>query len=294
MNYKHVGFFVVLFQLAIHGQGAFAQTGVTLRPKVYLQGALHGLLPSATLMRDDLRKQGLIPLTEPYTGLANFQHKGGGGGETIDDPTVLQVTGPNAIVDWVVVELRSNPTATTILATRSALVQRDGDVVAPDGISPVSFPTVASGQYHIAIRHRSHLGILTTEKYLLEQAPKTIDLTSLNADVCTNGRVPIGEKVAIWGGDSNRDGRVIYQGPGNDRSVILLKSTLSEFPDNVLLSANFIGKGYSIYDLNMDGKVIFQGPNNEVSMLFQNIMMGQEGYFNPPLTNFILHDCLSN
>ena len=56
-------------------------------------------------MRDDLRAQGLIPLNEPYTSLSNFQHKGSGGKE-ITTSQMLSVSGSNAIVDWVFVEVR--------------------------------------------------------------------------------------------------------------------------------------------------------------------------------------------
>jgi hypothetical protein len=266
-----------------------AQTGVTLRPKVYLQGALHGLQPAATLMRDDLRAQSLLPLLEPYTSLPNFQHKGGGGGETIADPAILQVTGANAIVDWVVVELRSSATSlNALIATRSALLQRDGDVVATDGVSPVAFPN-APGEYHIAIRHRNHLSILTQNKLALAQTPVIIDFTKPNSDFCNYGQTVIGGKAAMWGGDSNRDGKTIYQGPLNDRAVVLLKSTLTSAA-NVELAANFIGKGYSVYDLNMDGKIIFQGPGNEIAMMFLSVVNYQPNPYH--ISNFIIQDCL--
>ncbi|MEZ4738606.1 MAG: hypothetical protein R2818_04430 [Flavobacteriales bacterium] len=45
-------------------------------------------------MRDDLRSQGLVLLSEPFTALG-FTHAGEGGGETID-AAVLQTTGINA------------------------------------------------------------------------------------------------------------------------------------------------------------------------------------------------------
>ncbi len=49
----------------------------------------------------------------------------------------------------------------TVLQTRSALVQRDGDIVDIDGVSPVTFNNVASANYVIAVRHRNHLGLST-------------------------------------------------------------------------------------------------------------------------------------
>ena len=107
MKHKHIYTISTLLLLTAVGSKAAAQTGVSLKPRVYLQAALHGLLPAATLMRDDLRTKGLLPTTEPYSTLPNSQYMGNG--EMITDPAVLQLTGKNAIVDWVVVELRSPP-----------------------------------------------------------------------------------------------------------------------------------------------------------------------------------------
>ena len=70
---------------------------VGVQPRIWLDGAYE---QGANLMRDDLRVAGMIPSTEPYSAIY-----GGPGGETVA-PSVLAVTGNNAIVDWVRVELR--------------------------------------------------------------------------------------------------------------------------------------------------------------------------------------------
>lgn len=111
------------------------------------------------LMKDDLRQNNFIPLTEPYTSIG-YTHVGGGGGETIA-ASVLITPGNDAIVDWVVLELRSGTDPTTIIATRSVLLQADGDVVDTDGTSPVAILNIPSGSYYVAIRHRNHLGTMT-------------------------------------------------------------------------------------------------------------------------------------
>ena len=73
---------------------------------------------------------------------------------------VLSATGPDAIVDWVVVELRDKNDNTSILHSRAALLQADGDVVDVDGFSPVSI-SAPSDSYHIAVLHRNHLGVMS-------------------------------------------------------------------------------------------------------------------------------------
>ncbi|MBK9337911.1 MAG: HYR domain-containing protein [Lewinellaceae bacterium] len=127
---------------------------VMMHAKVLLQGPY---ISAQQLMHDSLRVKNLIPLTEPYTGLTNFTHIGGGGETTTTG--VLAVTGVNAIVDWIFLELRNSANPTQVLATRSALVQRDGDVVEVDGVSSVSFPIATGQDYFLAVRHRNHFGV---------------------------------------------------------------------------------------------------------------------------------------
>lgn len=132
---------------------------VPLSAKAFLQGAYNN---STGLMNDDLRSQNLIPSTEPYTALAysvenaNISLKG----------SPLTATGNDAIVDWILIELRSTPT--TIITARAALIQRDGDIVDVDGVSPVFFESVTSGSYYIAIRHRNHLGAMSAAAISLD------------------------------------------------------------------------------------------------------------------------------
>ena len=129
-----------------------ASPGIAISPKVMLGGPY---VQATQLMSDGLRSGGLIPLTEPYTA-QGYSHVNGGGGETTTS-AALAVTGNNAIVDWVVVELRSTTAPYGVLATRSALVQRDGDVVAASGSGPVML-FASAGNYRVAVRHRNHLG----------------------------------------------------------------------------------------------------------------------------------------
>ncbi|MCB0814031.1 MAG: hypothetical protein KDB87_12845, partial [Flavobacteriales bacterium] len=53
----------------------------------------------------------------------------------------------------------------------------DGDVVDVDGTSPVSFSGVASGSYHVALRHRNHLGVATLSPLSFGTGTTTLDLS---------------------------------------------------------------------------------------------------------------------
>lgn len=166
------------------------------------------------LMYDSLRVKGQIPLTEPYTSLG-YPHVGGGG-ETTTAP-VLAVSGPNAIVDWVELELRDATDPTLVVQTRSALLQRDGDIVGTNGTSPVQF-TVALNDYHIAVRHRNHFGVMTATPKRVSVALKSYDLSNGSVPLYgTEPTKPIGAVNVLWAGNTLSDGTLRYVGEANDR-----------------------------------------------------------------------------
>lgn len=119
--------------------------------KVFLQGPLSG-----TSMAIDLNTASLIPLTEPYSGLGYTPYNTG-----INLVSSLVSPLADPMVDWILLELRSTSTPTVVAASSAALVLRSGKVVDINGSSAVTFGTVANGNYHLAVRHRNHLGAMT-------------------------------------------------------------------------------------------------------------------------------------
>ena len=233
--------------------------GVLVAPRVMLGGPY---VQATQRMNDGLRSAGLLPLTEPYTALG-YGHVGGGG-ESVA-PAVLAATGDNAIVDWVVVELRSATSPYTVLATRSALLQRDGDVVATNGTGPVAF-TQAAGNYRIALRHRNHLGAMTDAAVALNTSTATlVDLSvAVTATFGTNARKPSGSLLVLWPGDANFDGQVKYTGPSNDRDAVL--TTIGG-----INTINVASNVYSGADVNLDGVVKYVGATNDRDIILQTI-----------------------
>ena len=256
---------------------------ISLDCKVYLQGAFTN--STNVLMRDDLRVKGVIPKTEPYTSLPNFHHVGGGGGEQIQSG-VLGVTGSEAIVDWVMVEIR-NPNTNTVMATRSALLQRDGDVVDTDGTSLLTFD-LPVGDYHVCVRHRNHLGIVTATP---------LSFTTGNAAFCdfSSSTPAFGTDVlkemafgrkAMWGGSTNDNGLIAFQGNLNTPNSIFFEVIGAPSNENVL--ANYIYTGsYSDTDLNMDGEIIYQGLNSDVNFCFFTILEHPQN--TSSLANYIIY-----
>jgi len=230
-----------------------------------LRGMLEGPYNAATgQMSDALRSAGIVPGSEPYTALG-YAQVGGGGGESFA-PNVLATTGNNAIVDWVVVELRDAITPTTVLATRSALIQRDGDIVATDGVSPLTFSQVPAA-YHVALRHRNHLGVMTGNATALGLSTTPLDLASASAlTFGTNARKNITGAFpaqALWAGDATFNGELKYTGMNNDRDPILMLIG-GTVPTNTV-------NGYFGGDVTMDGTAKYTGTANDRDPILINI-----------------------
>ena len=228
---------------------------VLVAGKVWLEGAFNG-----ALMNDDLRSLGLIPTTEPYTALG-FGQAGSGGGETCGT-AVLATTGANAIVDWVRLELRSAATPGLVVATRQALLQRDGDIVDVNGSSPVAF-NVPVGNYHVAVRHRNHLGCMTAASISLNGSSTAVNFTSPSTAMFgTEARQITGDQRLLWMGNARVDSKLSYTGAGNDRDPIILR--IGGDPTEVT-------QGYFTEDCTMDGKVKYTGAHNDRDPILLNV-----------------------
>lgn len=225
-------------------------------PKILLEGP-YG---SGPLMSDALRTSGYLPTSEPYTALG-FAHVGSGG-ETMG-PGVLSITGANAIVDWVFLQLRAPSPGYPVVATRCALVQRDGDVVDVDGVSPVSF-TAISGNYHLAVLHRNHLGMMTSTTRALSGTATAVDFTlPATTTYGTEARKDLGGVQLMWAGNCTGDNLLRYVGDPNDRDPILVRVGGS-VPTNTVA-------GYYREDVNMDGVVRYVGDPNDRDPILVNV-----------------------
>jgi photosystem II stability/assembly factor-like uncharacterized protein len=176
--------------------------GVRLNMKVLLEGPLD---VGTGKMSDQLRASGLLPNTEPYTTLG-FVHKNGGGAETVL-PAVWSTTGDNALTDWLMVELRDKNNPANVLYTRTALLQKDGDVADLDGTSSLLITQAPPDNYYIALRHRNHFGFRTLNGFNLSSTVANLNFT--NNTVALYGVNPlksIGTLRAMYTGDANRDG----------------------------------------------------------------------------------------
>ncbi|WP_299886160.1 M4 family metallopeptidase [uncultured Lacinutrix sp.] len=257
---------------------------IYLSPKVMLQGAiLNPNIGEESLMRDDLRLTNYIPTESPYVDNLTC------------NTSVFTVTGSDAIVDWIWVELRDKNDNTSVLYSQSALLQRDGDVVDVDGTSALSF-SASEDNYYVTIKHRNHLGIMSSNVIALSKSVTTVDFTDANnqitygTDAQTTFNMPSGV-VAMWAGDANGDGKLNYSGGESD--VPNIRSQVFNDPDNSVFGgppvASYQSAGYNTTDIDMDGVTVYSGGTSDVLHIRNNIFNNPSNsvFGGPPTSTYL-------
>ncbi len=274
---------------------------ISVKLRVYLQGALmqNGGATSATgrpLMRDDLRVspytgENYIPLMDPYTISADpwaetetkFNKIGPGllleNQEISDSIGVFGISGDDAIVDWVHVELRSKVDMTVPIATRSGLLQRDGDVVDLDGVSDLRFNAVNVDSFYVVVKHRSHLAVMSEKVEYSEMVDFTspsypvynFGVQGLNdfSGLSQNNNVISGFS-ALWAGDFDSNGKIKFTNPADDQNVLFVNVLFSS-PDFLINYDQ--AYGYLTGDFNMNSKTKYTNPSDDINYLFSQILL---------------------
>jgi len=215
--------------------------------------------------------------THPYS-TAPFSYAGGegvGAGFFAANPT---------ITDWVLIELRNAATPATIVATRAAFVKNDGTVVDIDGVSPVSFPaSVTAGSYHIAVRHRNHLGIRTPSAQVFSTTTVTsYNFTTAQSQAYQNPSITnnaamknLGSgKFGMWGGEASLDGQVFDNNDPDGDVQWIINTLLGGDPGGSLSNV------YSLGDVNMDGLVYDNNdPDGDIQWIINNVLGSNTGNY---------------
>ncbi len=264
---------------------------ILLDSKVYLQAAFN---TGTGFMNDLLRTNvayvpgflpasNLLPTSDPYSGNAqysanaNFTRVANTPTETVTASAFNdQAIATDNIVDWVFLELRTTAAPSTVIQTRSALLQRDGDIVDIDGTSPVYFKNVDAANYIISVKHRNHLAMAVNPGAFsqpLALTPNTkLDFTNPAAaanflgaagtNYFNNGSVNL-----MYAGNVNGNANVRYQGASNDRAALLLDAGSNELS---------VITGYLRGDLNMNRNARYQGASNDRAYLLSTILSSGE------------------
>ena len=120
---------------------------VAVSLKVFLEGAYE---EGTGLMSTFLSTNGLLPVNQPFNAAPYFY----AGNEVIPQVSV-------DMVDWVLVEARTAPSALSKVDTQVGILMRDGQIKSPDGVSPLMFDLPMGANCYFVVRHRNHLDIMT-------------------------------------------------------------------------------------------------------------------------------------
>ncbi len=237
----------------VPGTGCSVAALTTVGAKVLLAGPLNW---TTGLMRDNLRLASLVPSAEPYTALG-FTLENSGATLT---SSLLTATGAQAIVDWVLIELR-NSDGTTVAGRRAALLCANGDVVSTTGEAQIPFTANPVGK-KMVVRHRNHLAAMATAA--ITANAQVINFMSGSTTLYGTEAVKVsGSFRALWAGDVNTDGSVIYTGGGNDRDQVL-NTIGGSVATNVVT-------GYTRSDINLDGSAKYTGTDNDRDLVLGTI-----------------------
>ena len=228
---------------------AFFTTSVTttMNLKVFLQGGLN----ESTLL---MPPPATVPNSQPYSGYGYSPYNSSASIGTF-------TTGNNAIIDWLILEFRYESTF-AVARTWAVLLQRDGDVVMPNGSTSMVFPM---GRFRLGVRHRNHLGVMTGTQVIANGTAINLDLTQTSTILY--GTSPTytfaTTRRALWAGDCSGNGTVLYTGSNNDRDKILV--AVGSTTPNATVS------GYRREDVNMDGVVKYTGSGNDRDIILTTV-----------------------
>ena len=145
-------------------------------------------------------------------------------------------------------ELRSVPEGPSV-AGRSFFIKRDGHIVDEDGITEnLTLTGVGDGSYHIVIRHRNHLAIMSAGAQALNGTSAAL------YDFTMDSATPYDK---YYGGDAKLLETGIYgmyAGDGNDSGIVTIS-------DGNLALADRDNVGYYVTDYNMSGIVTISDVN---------------------------------
>lgn len=191
--------------------------------KVFLEGAYD---VNGNKMTTNLKDSGFLPYSHPYSNPPWNQ-----------TPFTVS-TIPDSVVDWVLVELRTDTTASSLVDTKVAFIEQNGNVVDTSGSVPVKFLLV-SGDYYIVIHHRNHLSIMSATPHTIDNSGTLYDFTTSQSKAYgINSMKELENGVfGMYAGDADANGQV-----QNDDKNVDWKSQVGT-------------AGYKTADFNLNGQV---------------------------------------
>ncbi len=163
-----------------------------LHVKIYLEGYFD---QATGEMRGDLLAANLLPTNQPFN-VAPFSYAG----------TETVTTFPTDTTDWILVQLRDSSDISTIIGTKAALIKKDGLLMETDGTPGISFPGIPDGEYHLALFHRSHLAVLSSDTILTDAPSSIYDFSISDVQAFGDNQLKqVGSTYCMIAGDLDHD-----------------------------------------------------------------------------------------
>jgi hypothetical protein len=212
----------------------FSKPPIVLKANLFLEGPYNTVTNQMSTTINSI-----IPTTSPYT----------------QDPRTVSVIPPD-IVDWVLIELRSTPSGPSVVS-KSVFLNKNGNLVADDGLSQNIFLNVPPVSYYIVVKHRNHLAIMSVNAVELAGDTLMYDFTTGDGSQFYPG-TGIGAKelaTNVWGmiaGDGTANGSIT----ASDNNTVWLPQFLAG------------EDGYKSGDYNLSGSVT--ASDNNLNWLINN------------------------
>ncbi|MFZ1288691.1 MAG: metallophosphoesterase [Melioribacteraceae bacterium] len=125
-------------------------TSFVFNSKIYLEGCYDIYKDSMNTYLNAFAK---LPLQQPFN-ISPWNYDGQESVSTI----------PEDIVDWILVELRTEIQSSSKVAQQAAFLRKDGLIVSLDGFNPLCFCGLAPTDYYLVIYHRNHIKVMSSSK----------------------------------------------------------------------------------------------------------------------------------
>lgn len=181
---------------------------VNCAPSLLLEGPY---FPTANLMTTNLLQINLLPAGQPYSGAPwNYPGTEGAGWSSSDYPA--------GSVDWVLVSLRTSPSAGDEIARFASLLLEDGTT------SPLAAVEVSPGitQVYVVVEHRNHLPVMSAMPVDIINNTISYDFRIQNSYTGPSG-TGFGQKAlsngnwALFAGNADQSNMLGFEITGADR-----------------------------------------------------------------------------
>ena len=236
---------------------------VTLNTALYLEGAYNSFTGK---LNTTLNKLGYLPGQKPRSFFADGTpagqpyksapwHYDGTEGNIYDYKSDFSMDYPSNVVDWVLVEFRTDKSASSSVLRRAALLLNDGSIMLPLDAEPIVLDAFET--YYLVVQHRNHLPIMS---------PTALEV--IDGQISFDFRKNESYTGLLGSGQKAVNGLYCVYAANGDQ----FKEAISEFDINIRdmdlwFESNGLNSAYMNADFDMNGDV---NVNDQIMWLLNN------------------------